>query len=116
MKIPLTFLLLFIHTCLSAQVKIHAHNDYEKPHPLTNALANKVYIVEADVFLRDGELLVAHSDKDISKERSLNALYLDPIIALFKKYKGQIAADEEYHPSLMIDVKDGGAEKHQSTC
>ena len=104
--IPVFFLL----CCLSAaaQVKIHAHNDYEKPLPLTNALANRAFSIEADVFLRDNRLLVAHNAKDITDERSLDALYIQPIVALFKKNKGSISSDKSYHPALMIDVKEGG--------
>jgi hypothetical protein len=102
----------FLFCCLSAaaQVKIHAHNDYEKPVPLTNALTNRAFSIEADVFLRDGRLLVAHNAKDITAERSLDALYLQPIVALFKKNNGAISSDRSYHPALMIDVKEGGSE------
>ena len=38
----------------------HAHNDYEHPRPLLDALDHGFTSVEADVWLVDGELLVAH--------------------------------------------------------
>lgn len=37
-----------------AQPLVFAHNDYEKPQPLTNALAARADFIEADVFLRGG--------------------------------------------------------------
>jgi alkaline phosphatase len=92
------------------QVKIHAHNDYEKSHPLTNALANQAYSIEADVFLQDGKLLVAHSKKEVSTVKTLDGLYIKPIIALFKKNKSKVSRDSSYRFSLMIDVKEGGGD------
>ena len=41
----------------------HAHNDYEHTRPLHDALSHGFTSVEADVWLVDGELLVAH-DRD----------------------------------------------------
>jgi glycerophosphoryl diester phosphodiesterase len=108
MKNILFLCLLFASLSLTAQVKIHAHNDYEKPNPLTNALAHKAYSIEADVFLRNGKLMVAHHAREIQEERTLDALYLLPIEALFKKHKGRISADRRYQPALMIDIKEGG--------
>ena len=38
----------------------HAHNDYEHPRPLLDALSHGFQSVEADIFLIDDQLLVAH--------------------------------------------------------
>src|SRR5256885_2951300 len=54
---------------------MHAHNDYEHPHPLFDALDAGARSVEADVFLVNGKLLVAHSWVDVRPERSLQSLY-----------------------------------------
>src|SRR5690349_20625285 len=40
-------------------VQVHAHNDYEHPHPLFDALAQGFCSVEADIHLVNGHLLVA---------------------------------------------------------
>ena len=40
--------------------KAHAHNDYEHNRPLYDALDHGFTSVESDVWLVDGELLVAH--------------------------------------------------------
>lgn len=95
---------------VNAQVKLHAHNDYEKPAPLTDALLNRVYSIEADVFLVKGQLLVAHTLKETSRKKTLSSLYIDPIVSAFKKHHGFISSDTSYAPSLMIDIKQNGTE------
>src|SRR5882672_4968668 len=57
----------------------HAHNDYEHTRPLFDALDRGFCSVEADVWLVNGQLLVAHDLKDAKPERTLQALYLDPL-------------------------------------
>ena len=57
----------------------HAHNDYEHPRPLLDALDHGFTSVEADVFLVDGQLLVAHDPADLDPARTLESLYLDPL-------------------------------------
>jgi alkaline phosphatase len=71
-----------------------------------NALHNKAYSIEADVYLRNGGLVVAHDKKDIVTAPSLDSLYLKPIIRLFKKHHGRISKSKTYAPVLMIDVKE----------
>lgn len=93
---------------LTAQPRIHAHNDYQQPLPLTNALRNNVFSIEADVYLRNGQLVVAHDAKDVAAAPSLDSLYLQPIIRLFKKHDGRISASKTYSPVLMIDSKESG--------
>lgn len=61
------------------QAQAHAHNDYEHDRPLHDALDHGFTSVEADVYLVDGELLVAHDPWDVRPERSLRSLYLDPL-------------------------------------
>jgi glycerophosphoryl diester phosphodiesterase len=91
-----------------SQTLIHAHNDYEKPSPLFTALENKVFNVEADVYLENGVLLVAHEKKDLKPERTLKALYIDPIVKLFATHKGTISADKSYKVNLVVDIKEKG--------
>src|SRR6188474_3673036 len=88
----LSFCLLFIFICFqtSAQL-IHAHNDYQKPEPLTNALRHKAFSIEADIYLSDNRLLVAHDKKELATARTLDSLYLQPIIELFRQHEGSIS-------------------------
>ena len=90
------------------QSLIHAHNDYQKPEPLINALRHKVFSIEADIYLSDNKLLVAHDKKELSVAKRLDSLYLMPIIELFRQYKGTISGDSSYSPFLMIDIKENG--------
>ena len=90
------------------QSLIHAHNDYQKPEPLINALRHKVFSIEADIYLLDNRLLVAHDKKELSVAKRLDSLYLMPIIELFRQYKGTISGDSSYSPLLMIDIKENG--------
>lgn len=92
---------------LAAQ-RIHAHNDYQQPLPLIHALKQKVFSIEADVYLTRRGLVVAHDKKDTAAAPLLETLYLQPIIALFNKHKGRISADKKYAPVLVIDVKENG--------
>ncbi|MHC4705195.1 MAG: hypothetical protein ACYTFQ_31985, partial [Planctomycetota bacterium] len=57
----------------------HAHNDYRHDRPLYDALAHGFTGVEADIFLVDGDLYVAHDRHEITPERTLRRLYLDPL-------------------------------------
>lgn len=87
---------------------IHSHNDYQKPEPLTNALRNKVFSIEADVYLINDTLRVAHDKNELPSAPALNVLYLQPIIDLFSQHHGRISNDSSYTPILMIDIKENG--------
>src|SRR3954468_3891095 len=58
---------------------LHAHNDYEHPRPLLDALDHHFCSIEADIYLVDGKLLVAHERKQVTPERTLESLYLEPL-------------------------------------
>lgn len=103
--IGITLFLIFDVVCF-AQVKIHSHNDYAQQNPFYTAYQNKVFEIEADVFLVGDSLVVAHSRKEINPKNTLNFLYLQPIKKLFKQYDNRISADKKYTFSLMIDIKD----------
>ena len=59
--------------------RAHAHNDYEHPRPLLDALDHGFTSVEADVWLVGDELLVGHDLADLVPGRTLEKLYLDPL-------------------------------------
>lgn len=82
----------------------HAHNDYEHKRPLLDALDHGFCSVEADVWLVDGQLLVAHTTNELNKARTLQALYLDPLRERAEKNGGRIYAGG---PTvlLLIDFK-----------
>src|SRR2546430_573705 len=59
--------------------RAHAHNDYEHTRPLLDALDHGFCSIEADIWLVDGKLLVAHERGNVKPDRTLQALYLDPL-------------------------------------
>src|SRR5690348_17762292 len=83
---------------------VHAHNDYEHAHPLFDALAHGFCSVEADIHLVDGKLLIAHDRSQVKPERTLEALYLKPLLERVKKNHGHVyLGGPEF--TLLIDVK-----------
>ena len=95
----------------AAEVRLplaHAHNDYEHPRPLLDALERGFDSVEADVWLVDGALLVAHDRRDVRPGRDLRTLYLEPLRARVRAGGGAV------HPGrpgfvLLVDVKSAAA-------
>jgi hypothetical protein len=82
----------------------HAHNDYEHKRPLFDALDQGFCSVEADVFLVDGKLLVAHSVLDLKPTRTLESLYLDPLRERIRANGGKVYRNGP--PCwLLVDVK-----------
>ena len=62
----------------------HSHNDYTRNNPFNQAYGLGFGSIEADLFLKDGELFVAHDPEDITKERTFTKLYLEPILEAYK--------------------------------
>ena len=87
--------------------RAHAHNDYEHTRPLLDALAHGFCSVEADIHLVNGALLVGHDAKDLRPERTLQALYLDPLHARAKANNGQVYPGGNGF-TLLIDLKTDG--------
>jgi glycerophosphoryl diester phosphodiesterase family protein len=69
---------------------VHAHNDYEHPHPLFDAMAQGFCSFEADIHLVGGKLLVAHSRAAVKPDRTLQSLYLDPMKRLISENGGRL--------------------------
>jgi hypothetical protein len=81
----------------------HSHNDYEHKRPLLDALANGFTSVEADIYLVEGRLLVAHERKDMEMEKTLDRLYLEPLAKLAAGKKSIFP--EGGALTLLIDIK-----------
>ncbi|MER5554754.1 phosphatidylinositol-specific phospholipase C/glycerophosphodiester phosphodiesterase family protein [Streptomyces sp. NPDC002793] len=89
--------------------RAHAHNDYLHTRPLHDALAHGFTSVEADIFLVDGELLVAHEAESLDPARTLVSLYLDPLLARVRAHHGSVHAGHPDPLQLLIDIKTDGA-------
>jgi alkaline phosphatase len=86
----------------------HAHNDYEHPIPFLTAYYRNFGSIEADVYVRNGQLLVAHEEKNIVADRSLEALYLQPLKTIIKKNGGTAYKNSPDTLQLLIDFKTTG--------
>lgn len=96
----LVFLTLFLPVLfVNAQVKIHSHNDYTHEKPFYDAVKDKAFSIEADVFVVGDSLIVAHSKEEIKTGNTLDKMYLKPILALSK-------TNDFYNFQLMIDFKE----------
>ncbi|KAK1566153.1 uncharacterized protein LY79DRAFT_572608 [Colletotrichum navitas] len=97
----------------------HSHNDYWRPYPLFSALAAGCVSVEADIWLSDDglDLLVGHDRSSLSSERTLQTMYLDPLlmileyqslqrpITVFRQAHGVFNTQPDTALILLIDVK-----------
>ena len=86
----------------------HAHNDYEQPVPFFAAYDAQVGSIEADVFLQNGALYVAHDPEDIRPDRTLEALYLKPLQKKIQQNNGTPYSQPETKLQLLIDLKTDG--------
>ena len=93
--------------------RAHAHNDYEHDRPLLDALERGFGSVEVDVYLLDGALLVAHDLEDVDPARTIQSLYLDPLVSWIDHNQGVV------HPDapplvLLIDIKSQAEATYQA--
>jgi hypothetical protein len=94
----------------------HAHNDYNQARPLLDALDARFMSVEADVFLIDGELLVAHDLADCRRHRTLRGMYLEPLAARARA-NGRVYADAPRGTGplvMLIDIKREGERAYEA--
>ena len=93
----------------SPLAQAHAHNDYEHARPLQDALDHGFTSVEADVWLVGGELLVGHDVTDLVPGRTLQSLYLDPLVQRVREHGGEVYSGHDEPLQLLIDIKNTGA-------
>ena len=83
----------------------HAHNDYEKPHPFYPAYESMFGSIEADIFLHNGKLIVAHDTNQVKLGRRLDSMYLFPLQEKILLHQGHIYTDSSRSLQFMIDLK-----------
>lgn len=88
--------------------RAHAHNDYEHDRPLLDALDHGFTSVEADVWLEDGELRVAHDQVATVPGVTLESLYLRPLAERVRQQRGSVYAGWDGSLQLLIDIKSDG--------
>ncbi|SDG73410.1 alkaline phosphatase [Pedobacter terrae] len=95
----------------SAQVRLnanrgHSHNDYKQEIPLLTAYYAEMGSIEADVFLKDDELYVAHEAAEIKPGFTLKKIYLDPLARFFKAKGNHPYTNAALKLQLVVDVKE----------
>lgn len=93
-------------------IEVHSHNDYVQANPFWGAFNAGTSSIEADVYLVDGDLYVAHRKKElvITPERTLRSMYLEPLKKEWDKNGGKPYADGT-PLELMVDMK---RDQHES--
>ena len=92
---------------IAQRILIHSHNDYRQTVPFYQAYAQRIYSFEADVFAgkEKDQLLVGHDADNPDPDLTLDDLYLQPIIKIFKQNGGKTWKDTDDRMQLMIDLK-----------
>ncbi len=97
-----------VTTGFKTLARSHAHNDYEHTRPLLDALDQGFTSIEADVYtdpvVGKAGLYVAHDAQDIRPDRTLAALYLDPLKSRIAAHGGCVY-DNCAPMVLLIDAK-----------
>ena len=89
----LLFFFLFPCSAVFAQPTVyttanaHSHNDYQQQQPFQNAYALQYGSIEVDLYLSNNELLVAHTARDLPDHRTLEDLYLKPLLTYVQANK-----------------------------
>ena len=76
----------------------HSHNDYENSIPFYRAYNAGFGSMEADVFAANGQLMVAHEEKEITPARTLKLMYIDRLVEKLK-------TDTTRRLRLLIEIK-----------
>lgn len=102
-------------------VPCHSHNDYWRKVPFFSAIRAGCIGVEADVWLRNDDLLVGHDTAALQKNRTFQSLYVNPILELLESnnpstefYHEQRRGIFDTNPDqtliLLVDLKTNGVE------
>lgn len=82
----------------------HSHNDYEQKIPFWQAYHQSFGSIEADVHAVNSTLYVAHDPSAIAGSRTLEALYIQPLVQQVTDLKG-VVYENKQPLQLLIDLK-----------
>ncbi len=118
LKAIMVVICLIYNTCVFAQSiplpNAFAHNDYWHERPLYDALENGYTNIEADVFLRRGNLVVAHINPYFKAHRKLEELYLKPLLHHVSRNNGMVYLNYHVPITLLIDIKSDANETYKA--
>ncbi len=85
----------------------HSHNDYEQRIPFWMAYNAGFGSIEADIFLIDSVLYVAHDRGELRRNMKLDTAYLLPLLICLQKNGGSPYGDSSKKLQMLIDIKTG---------
>src|SRR5258708_7309401 len=85
--------------------RAYSHEASGQAAALFNALDNGFGSFEADVWLVDGKLLVGHDWQDLGPDRSLEELYLKPLLARVRENNGLVYPSWTHSVQMLLDIK-----------
>jgi hypothetical protein len=91
-----------------------AHNDYRHKRPLFDAENNGYTHIEADVFLHDNRLVIAHINPYFKRNRTLENLYLLPLFEQVQANNGSVYEGHREPVTLMIDIKTNAKKTYEA--
>src|SRR5450759_615929 len=111
-KIFLVTIVLLISTPFSVKAQYstlnaHSHNDYANDIPFWLAYNNHFGSIETDIWAIENELFVAHSKSEIKPDKTLDSLYIRPIVRTLRQNGGKACIDNSSTFQLLIDLKTG---------
>lgn len=97
-------------------IACHSHNDYWRKEPLFSALKTGCIGIEADVWLVEDDLWIAHEEQDLRRGVTFTGLYVEPLVKLLEERntyseahgwntRGVYESDPEQTVVLVVDVK-----------
>lgn len=89
-------------------VGVHSHNDYAQERPFWGAYEAGAISIEADIWMVNRKIYVAHDREDITEDALITQLYLDPIKKVMADNGGRAYADGR-PLQLLVDLKNGKA-------
>jgi alkaline phosphatase len=84
---------------------VHSHNDYEQRIPYWLAYNAGFGSIEADIFLVDSLLYVAHDRNELQRKIKLEEEYLLPLRQCLLKNKGYLYPIGDKKLQMLIDIK-----------
>ncbi|KAJ6186039.1 hypothetical protein N7519_007340 [Penicillium mononematosum] len=107
-------------------IPVHSHNDYWRDKPFYTGLSHGCMSTEADVWLYNGTLYVGHDESALTESRTLESLYINPILDVLERQNPDSAfissptkngvwdtvPDQTFY--LFIDVKTSGPETFEA--
>ncbi len=91
----------------------HAHNDYLHERPLLDALDHGFTSVEADIYPLGDSLLIGHDPFQLNPDRTIESLYLDPLVERLNAGGGSIYPGHDADFQLLVDFKTFGEDGYE---